>query len=870
MAVSLVAGLISATGAAIAAGGMTLGAFVATTAAFTALGAVSRALMPKGEIPTLNAGQGGTTISAKNSVATRRLIYGRTRVGGTIVFSGTEGQGNQYLYHAYAIADTAHTYSYNNNPVAALEGLHQVYFNDELVATYNNSTNTFTYESGWASTSATESPYVYMKFYDGSQTSHDPSLYSDFNPAWTSSHKLQGIAYVMVRLRYDQEKFANGMPNVSFVVDGRKVYDPRKDSTSDIYDSSLGVSSHRENQPQTWTFSNIPALCLLDYMRDPVYGLGEPMDSFNLDALETCINICDDDVSFLSTTHKRYTCDGVIDSGNKLSTNIENILSTMIGKLYYSSGAFFMSAVGDSKVSESTTITEDMMIGGISLSTKTSRRNQYNTVKGQFNNEDANYVATDYPIRDVATYIADDGEILTLDVDLPMTTNHFRAQRIAYVTLGKSRQQATINLKLNLTGMRFKVGDNVKITYSKFGYVEKVFEIQHLQIIPDPELGVYVDITAVEDDPNATIYDTSSAIDVPATQGVNSYDGKTVDAPTSIDAGFYVVMDDDGNSTPKLQLSINDNPSPYITHYQIHVYKLPYSGASGHQRYLTDSQEFTLTRDFGFRVNHLIDLVDRRKGIFRVTCQAVNISGVYSDIASSEFTISEDHRRIVIEPDQAPVIFVETENALTEPTEEEITLANGGNPPVGGDEIIFQQVDSSGNVVDSISFEYKDDLKHTYAQLVNVSNALRNPPIRPNSSRMFIDIFFNAQYAFGLRSTYTYNLVMVAEGSSSSTHNFRTMGTATFYTTGNAVRPLDGNGTVVDGEVIYEDGLFDNIATQMDALIDRPNVFVRFELNSSYFNSSFFFMDTYKLQISNGTETIESPDFYLTFARYPG
>jgi hypothetical protein len=699
-----------------------------------------------------------------------------------------------------------------------------------------------------------------MKFYDGSQTSHDPSLYSDFNPVWTSSHKLQGIAYVMVRLRYDQEKFANGMPNVSFVVDGRKVYDPRKDSTSDMYDSSLGVSSHRENQPQTWTYSNIPALCLLDYMRDPVYGLDELMDSFDLDSLETAINICDDDVSLLSTTHKRYTCDGVIDSGNKLSTNIENILSSMVGKLYYSSGKFFMSAVGDSKTSESTTITEDMMIAGISLSTKSSRRNQYNTVKGQFNNEDANYVATDYPIRDVATYIGEDGEPLTLDVDLPMTTNHYRAQRIAYVTLGKSRQQATINLKLNLTGMRFRVGDNVKITYSKFGYVEKVFEIQHLQIIPDPELGVYVDITAVEDDPNETIYDTSTAIDVPATQGVNSYDGKTVDAPTSIDAYFSVRADALGNTTPKLEITIDDNPSPYITHYQLYVYKIPYSGASGHDRYLGDAQEFTLTRAFGFRVSHLIDIVDRRTGFFRVTCQAVNISGVYSDITTDEFEITEENRAVIIRPQSESAIIIQQTDTLTEPTYQQIEDATVEHDLAAGDEVIYQQVDADNNVVDSVVYNYATDIRHTQI----ATYTAKAPKLNPNINTLFVDLLVTNNYHFGLPDDLTISLITVIESpiSSNRPYNFGNVGTFTVYQHDDT-KPLDGTGTVVDGVNVYFDGAFDIV----DAV---PITFVyalcRFEVDLTGLQD-FMFSERYKIRVTNGVETIETDEFNLTFLK---
>ena len=188
MAISAIAGLISAAGAAVAAGGMAIGAFIKTAAMFTALGAVSRSLLaPSGEIPTLNSGgANGTTVSGKNSIATRRLIYGQTRVGGTVVFSGSSGTENKYLWQVYALADTRYrTTSAPYNPTAALDDLVSVYFDDELVATYSG--GTFTYEADWriSSSQTNGSPYVLLTFHDGSQTSANATLSADFTE-WTS------------------------------------------------------------------------------------------------------------------------------------------------------------------------------------------------------------------------------------------------------------------------------------------------------------------------------------------------------------------------------------------------------------------------------------------------------------------------------------------------------------------------------------------------------------------------------------------------------------------------------------------------------------------------------------------------------------
>ena len=68
----------------------------------------------------------------------------------------------------------------------------------------------------------------------------DADLVSEITQ-WTTDHRLRGIAYVYVRLDFDQDVYTNGVPNVTFEVEGRKVFDPRNSSTA---------------------FSANPALCL--------------------------------------------------------------------------------------------------------------------------------------------------------------------------------------------------------------------------------------------------------------------------------------------------------------------------------------------------------------------------------------------------------------------------------------------------------------------------------------------------------------------------------------------------------------------------------------------------------------------------------
>ena len=87
------------------------------------------------------------------------------------------------------------------------------------------------------------------------------------------------------------------MPNISAIIKGKKLYDPRKDSTSSVYDSSLGVSSHRVDTESTWEWSQNPALCIRDYLTDQKYGLGESNDNMDLESIAAVADICDEQVS---------------------------------------------------------------------------------------------------------------------------------------------------------------------------------------------------------------------------------------------------------------------------------------------------------------------------------------------------------------------------------------------------------------------------------------------------------------------------------------------------------------------------------------------------------------------------------------------
>ena len=478
MGVSVLAGLLATGGAAVATGGLAYG-FFTTWAAFTALTAVSRALAPK---PSLGSSVSGTTVMVREATPSRSIAYGRTRVGGKICYLDGTGTDNVYLHLVLAVS---------SKKIDAYEAM---YFNEEKV--WEN--GSFLSDWGDVATLAT---------YDGTQTTADANLVAA-SSGWSSTAVGFGTAYAYVRLEQSSEKFPRGLPNISFVVRGKPVYDPQKDSTSAHYDALLGVNTHRLNDDTTWEWSQNPALIIADYMADAKYSIGESYTALNGAYLDAAQALCNTQVALDGGgTQDRYALDAMIDTANTPRDNLESMLTTMNGRLVPSGGEYYLS--GAAYQAPTVTIDESMLVGAISVQTKNSIRNLFNAVKGVYFSSEENYIATDYPSVISSSYAVEDGEPLYLELTLPFTTDNVRAQRLAKMALLESRQQVSITLPMNLSGLLLKAGDTFKLSNTRFGWTEKVFQVLDYDLSLGQDGQMIVNVSAIETD--STIYDWTTA-----------------------------------------------------------------------------------------------------------------------------------------------------------------------------------------------------------------------------------------------------------------------------------------------------------------------------------------------------------------------
>ena len=433
MAVAAGMALVSTltTGAAVAAG---TGAFILGSAlshflVTTALGAALNALTPK---PSFSGTNRGYQVTQNGSALDHQVLYGKAKVGGARVFDSTTGGSNKFLHRVLAF--TGHE----------VESFDEIYINDELI-TLDSSGNV-------TSPSRYDGNVRINKHLGATDQAADSDLVSEVDE-WTNDHRLRGIAYLYVRLRYDADAFPNGVPEITATIKGKKVFDPRDGSTA---------------------WSDNPALCLRDYLTSTTYGLGEEDVNVDDDKVSTAANVCDRTDTPDGST--RYTCNGAFTTASTPYDNLSALLTSMGGLLWYAQGEWRMKPAYWTE--PALTLDENDLRSGITVNTRHSRRDNYNTVKGTFRGAESSWQITDYPeVTNAAFLSADNNQESAIDLALPFTDTSVESRRIANVSLERNRQQLTITASFGMRAFQLQVGDNVKINNTRFGWTDKEFEV---------------------------------------------------------------------------------------------------------------------------------------------------------------------------------------------------------------------------------------------------------------------------------------------------------------------------------------------------------------------------------------------------------
>ena len=152
---------------------------------------------------------------------------------------------------------------------------------------------------------------------------------------------------------------------------------------------------------------------------------------------------------------------------------------------------------------------------------------------------------------------------------LPFTTNNVRAQRIAKIALLQSRQQTQITIPCNLAALKFKAGDNIKVTNAKMGWTEKVFEVTGYQLDISSDGAIIVNVDAIETAFCHFDWATSDQQDFTTGGEIALYDGFTTQPPTNLAATSHSCSHQMGTLLPSLRLTWTDSTDVFVTQYEV-------------------------------------------------------------------------------------------------------------------------------------------------------------------------------------------------------------------------------------------------------------------------------------------------------------
>lgn len=494
--------------------------YMATAAVLSAASfAATSLLAEKPNAGDFTNGLRGQLVNTKLPSEAARVVYGKTRLGGNVVFLETTGSTNQTLFQVATIA---------GHEITAFD---QIFINEDYFGgTYKGSSSAFEYATLL-----------------GTDTQSASSLLSTTSAA---AYQYKGIACLICKLVYNQDIYTQGIPNITAVVRGKKVYDPRTSTTA---------------------YSNNAALVIRDYLTDTIYGMGATSAEIDDTAFIAAANICDQDVTLADeSTEKRYTINGAFSSAEQPKDVLKKMLTACGGVLTYTGGKWTLKVAAWR--SPTTTITVDDIVGEITMQASQSKRDIFNAIKGVYSSPLDMYQPVSFPPITNSTYESEDGEQIWKDVEYPFTTSYATCQRLAKIELEKARQQITVNLSCNLKAFAIQPADNIYLTFERYGWSSKVFEVINWEFSTKEDAGSpvpVINLVLKETAESAYDWNNGEETTVDPSPDTNLPNAFSVNAPSGLTATAQAVVVQDGNIQSGIALTWTAPSSSFITQYEV-------------------------------------------------------------------------------------------------------------------------------------------------------------------------------------------------------------------------------------------------------------------------------------------------------------
>jgi len=451
--------------------------------------------------PELESRQAQREIMVRSSVEPRKIVYGEHVVSGPIAYVNVAGADNERLFHVIALTgheiDSYVGFYIDSDyiPIADVDDVNGSPAGDGAV------------QSGdYGPINGTD--IAYFRTYLGTASQAADGMMTSAFTDWTASHRLRGVAYFIARFDYidgSEDVWSGGVDNLRARIKGKKVYDPRLDTSPGNDPTNASYIAWSDN----------PALCTADYLIDSDLGTGWDTSEIDWQSVVDAADYCDTLVDVPpaaspANTEKRYRCDVVLFSTEEPRDNIAKLLSSFNGRLTRGGGKWHIDA---GYTAPTVTLTDDHLAGPIRFRSQPLAQDRYNTVRGVFVDRERNWKTSQFhEVTDATFQTRDGGKKLYRDIVLEGVTREYQAQRIAYNVLQQSANPGVCIFPANFYPVDLMVGDTVAVTVSELSWSSKVFRVQSWDLTETGgvELTLKEESSAAHADPAVTDYTTQT------------------------------------------------------------------------------------------------------------------------------------------------------------------------------------------------------------------------------------------------------------------------------------------------------------------------------------------------------------------------
>jgi len=388
----------------------------------------------------------GRSQMVQDPLAPRRIIYGETLVGGVITFYYSKPSTEGYHYMALTLA--AH-------PIHAIT---QIRIDNQPVSLD---------ASGFVTSGPHAGNFIQIRKYLGKpEGERDTAWENELGTHWTKDHLGKSIARLHIRLKWDADKFPNGLPPITAIVQGAKLYDPRD-------------QSQNPTNPATWKHTNNAALVAAHFLHTRKHI---PYSRIDTPALIAAANVCSELVSKKDGTPElRYRANGLYTHDQNPLETLAELAETMAGGVVDAGGRWTIHAgAWRAPLME---LTDADLVGEFRCTPRASSADTYNAVRGSYYSPVNDWAPADFPAIKNDTYKTWDGDRrLYKDVSYPFITSPSQAQRVAKIDLERARSSLVIEADFNARALRLQPADTFTLTRPRLGWQQKTFEVLKWQL----------------------------------------------------------------------------------------------------------------------------------------------------------------------------------------------------------------------------------------------------------------------------------------------------------------------------------------------------------------------------------------------------